>query len=127
MVDRVLMTNGYVKVSKPGIDVNTATEDQLLLGIGLYPQMIIDSGTCLSGANQSTWVNPVVFEALPFIPAIIWQGNANSGDTYAQLPHYTRSSVVRWTRMRPQTDRFDFQSTNNRKIFYIVLNYEAHD
>lgn len=44
MVDRVLLNSSSIKVSKPGINVNTATLDDLLLTIDMRVGQILASG-----------------------------------------------------------------------------------
>jgi len=54
MVDRVLVTSSSIKVSKPGIDVNTALSRDLLLTIGARVGQIIGRGYFgLSRASSS--------------------------------------------------------------------------
>ncbi|MGJ8529808.1 hypothetical protein [Maritalea sp.] len=65
MVDRVilgLLPNGGhgIQVSRPGVDVNTAGEDQLMLSMGGQPFQIITSGVLAYSPVEQALVLPDV-------------------------------------------------------------------
>lgn len=59
MVQRVIMRPGYIRVSKPGIDVSTAREADLLLSLGARNVQTIQSGTVSKAPDTVTGIESI--------------------------------------------------------------------
>jgi hypothetical protein len=124
MVARLLIEPGAILLTKPGIDVRSEplSENDLLLGAGIYPQGLLQVGT----VNLTTGGATVIpyGRTLPWRPVFAIQGTQESGEGFVTFPALrtnSNNSGVQTT-AAPGLSSISFTTEYDRTIWYLIFN-----
>ncbi|BCJ91768.1 hypothetical protein IZ6_25030 [Terrihabitans soli] len=125
MVKRATLSPTSIRISKPGFNVDTATEDQLLIGAGDYPQAVLQAGTVF--VTTAAPVDILFGIVLPWAPHFHIQGAAESGEGFVTFPAMRTSGNVSGVQstIQPFTDRIRITTEFDRWIWYMIFNRQA--
>lgn len=131
MANRVLLDENGLKISRPGIDVLTASPANLLFRSDATNVPRWDQGS-LAGSASVHWDNGAIYyygRTFATIPIVTWsrqyQGEVINGTgtciNQGGLAGFTNSAWI----VKPERNRLFFNSPNNTTLYFKVWDYEA--
>lgn len=109
MVQRVIVRSDLVRISKPGIDVNTAAEKDLLLSLGARNAQIIQRGYLPMPQGTPVANNPGIST---YNFTIFFPGQQSRPDLWASILTSANADTSRVLTQFPPTQRVTFGTSS---------------